>query len=70
MFEGSDNFAYCQKDYHEVFADKCATCGQMIVGQMISAANKKYHPEHFVCFSCKEKFTGPFFPADDGTCHV
>jgi len=34
----------------------CAVCGEMVVGQCITALDKSYHPEHFVCAYCSQPF--------------
>lgn len=30
----------------------CAACNKVILGKVISALNKQWHPEHFTCASC------------------
>jgi len=64
--EGADGFAYCHNDYVETFIPKCGACGKQIEGQVIEAMAKKWHPEHFVCNTCKCKLAGTFYPGDDG----
>eukprot|EP01114_Cavostelium_apophysatum_P011087 TRINITY_DN2526_c0_g1_i1.p1 TRINITY_DN2526_c0_g1~~TRINITY_DN2526_c0_g1_i1.p1 ORF type:complete len:183 (+),score=4.95 TRINITY_DN2526_c0_g1_i1:59-607(+) len=64
--EGEDGYAYCTKDYIDTFAPKCAGCAQSILGQCLDAMGKKWHPEHFVCGTCKVPFTGQFFSTEDG----
>jgi len=65
--EGTDGFAYCQKDYVDKFGAVCAACGELIVGQVTEAIDKKYHPEHFRCANCEQSFeAGKFFPGPDG----
>jgi len=32
----------------------CATCKNAILGEIIQAVGKTYHPEHFVCGNCKQ----------------
>jgi paxillin len=40
----------------------CFTCKQSILGEIIQAMGRTYHPEHFICFNCKEPLgTKPFF---------
>eukprot|EP01120_Amphizonella_sp_Union-15-10_P010863 TRINITY_DN4502_c0_g1_i1.p1 TRINITY_DN4502_c0_g1~~TRINITY_DN4502_c0_g1_i1.p1 ORF type:complete len:453 (-),score=71.42 TRINITY_DN4502_c0_g1_i1:43-1401(-) len=34
----------------------CARCGEMIIGQCLSALGQTYHPEHFVCVFCSQPF--------------
>lgn len=43
----------------------CAMCNKMIVGQIVTALGRTWHPEHFVCEVCKvELGTGNFFERD------
>ncbi|XP_041912239.1 leupaxin [Alosa sapidissima] len=43
----------------------CASCGKCIVGKMITALGQVWHPEHFVCFECKQELgTTGFFERD------
>uniref|UniRef100_K7FAX9 Leupaxin n=1 Tax=Pelodiscus sinensis TaxID=13735 RepID=K7FAX9_PELSI len=40
----------------------CASCHKLIVGKMITALGKTWHPEHFTCAQCgQEMGTSPFF---------
>jgi len=39
----------------------CATCQQPIVGQVVQALGKNYHPDHFVCEYCSQPFPGGRF---------
>eukprot|EP01118_Nematostelium_gracile_P011378 TRINITY_DN4024_c0_g1_i1.p1 TRINITY_DN4024_c0_g1~~TRINITY_DN4024_c0_g1_i1.p1 ORF type:complete len:457 (+),score=98.77 TRINITY_DN4024_c0_g1_i1:89-1372(+) len=34
----------------------CAMCGEMVVGQILNALGKTYHPEHFLCVHCNNPF--------------
>ncbi len=45
--EGPDGFAYCSQDFNEVFAPKCHNCGEIIIGEVISAGQLQFHPHHF-----------------------
>jgi len=64
--EGTDGYAYCTKDYIATFSAKCPSCGEFIEGQTIEAMGKKWHPNHFVCGTCKAVLNGQFFPAENG----
>eukprot|EP01117_Protostelium_nocturnum_P002167 TRINITY_DN12804_c0_g1_i1.p1 TRINITY_DN12804_c0_g1~~TRINITY_DN12804_c0_g1_i1.p1 ORF type:complete len:454 (-),score=122.65 TRINITY_DN12804_c0_g1_i1:68-1429(-) len=44
----------------------CAECGEMIIGQCISALGKTFHPEHFVCHHCNKPFPGGAFVEHEG----
>ncbi|CAF0973381.1 unnamed protein product [Didymodactylos carnosus] len=46
---------YCENDYRRLFAPKCAACDQPIISVMITALNRNWHPEHFVCELCKRR---------------
>eukprot|EP01126_Amoeba_proteus_P061017 TRINITY_DN8148_c0_g2_i2.p1 TRINITY_DN8148_c0_g2~~TRINITY_DN8148_c0_g2_i2.p1 ORF type:complete len:235 (-),score=31.87 TRINITY_DN8148_c0_g2_i2:249-953(-) len=39
----------------------CEACNERIVGRMVSAVGKTYHPEHFVCDYCSQPFPGGKF---------
>lgn len=64
--EGIDGYAYCVSDWKKTFCPPCGHCKEPIEGPTVNALNKSYHPEHFVCFICKEKLTGQFFPSTEG----
>jgi len=66
LCEGEDGFAYCQKHFTETFTNKCAGCGEAIVGEMLEAVGKKWHPGHFVCGTCKVNLDKNFFSGEDG----
>ncbi|GAB6030096.1 hypothetical protein CHUAL_005775 [Chamberlinius hualienensis] len=43
----------------------CAACGKPIVGQVVTALAKTWHPEHFTCIHCKQELgTKNFFERD------
>jgi hypothetical protein len=44
----------------------CAYCNEAIVGKVINALNKTYHPEHFVCTNCSQPFPGGKFVEHEG----
>ena len=41
--------AYCEEDYFNLFAMKCAGCKKGLVGEYVSACGKEFHPGCFVC---------------------
>jgi hypothetical protein len=45
----NDGKAYCQEDFFNMFAPKCAGCTQAVMAEYVSALNLKWHPECFVC---------------------
>lgn len=46
---------YCEKHYHEQRGSLCASCRQPINGRCITAMQKKFHPEHFLCTFCQKQ---------------
>jgi len=42
----------------------CASCGEKIKGQVMTALGKKWHPDCFKCGKCDLKITGAFFHKD------
>lgn len=56
--------AYCEEDYFGLFAPKCAapSCGNPILAECVTALGVQWHPDCFVCVTCKKGFgTGSFF---------
>ncbi|XP_014679409.1 PREDICTED: LOW QUALITY PROTEIN: paxillin-like [Priapulus caudatus] len=44
----------------------CAACGKPIVGQMVTALARTWHPEHFTCDHCKQELGNKnFFERDN-----
>lgn len=64
FIEKDDKF-YCEDDYYAAFNPKCGACNEVIKGQYVSALNKSWHPEHFVCTVCKSPFDGAQFRKHD-----
>ncbi|XP_043245047.1 paxillin-like isoform X1 [Amphibalanus amphitrite] len=61
-FHERDGKAYCRQDYFDMFAPRCAGCGQPVMENYISALNAQWHSECFVCTDCKQTFAnGSFF---------
>lgn len=46
----------------------CFSCKKAIVGQVITALGRSYHPEHFVCAYCKQELGERTFFERDGEC--
>jgi len=38
--------------------DKCPHCGKVVEGQAVTALEKNWHPEHFVCNRCTQTLIG------------
>ncbi|XP_029988717.1 leupaxin [Sphaeramia orbicularis] len=49
---------YCDRDYHELFAPRCAYCKGPIMNNIVTALDQTWHPEHFFCTHCGGLF-GP-----------
>jgi len=45
----------------------CGTCNQSILGEIIQALGKSYHPEHFACGNCKQPLGTRNFYEQNGT---
>jgi len=60
-----DGKAFCETDFYQTYAPKCKACNQSIVGDSVQALNTTWHPEHYVCQTCRQPF-GPkgCFPVD------
>ncbi|XP_052548988.1 leupaxin isoform X1 [Tympanuchus pallidicinctus] len=43
---------YCELHFHQRQGSVCQGCGHPITGRCITAAGRKYHPEHFICAYC------------------
>lgn len=64
-FLEKDGKAYCEEDYYNMFAPKCAACDKPILDEVISALGKNFHATCFVCSEpgCKLELikSGNFF---------
>jgi len=61
-FHEKDDAAYCKDCYFGQFAPRCGGCNLPITDNYISALNKQWHPECFVCKECGEPFhEGSFY---------
>ncbi|CAF1100205.1 unnamed protein product [Rotaria sordida] len=57
---------YCEHDYRRLFAPKCARCDQPIIDVMITALNRNWHPEHFLCELCQRRVGEDGYHEKDG----
>jgi len=46
-----------------------ANCEKSVMGETTNALGKTWHPACFVCQTCKEPFTGSFFPTPEGNAY-
>ncbi|XP_025089653.1 leupaxin-like isoform X1 [Pomacea canaliculata] len=65
-FYERDSLAYCEVDYHNLFAPRCAYCNGPIVDKCITALEKMWHPEHFFCAQCGRQFGDEDFHEKNG----
>lgn len=65
-FYERDGVAYCERDYHSLFAPRCSYCNGPIVDKCVTALNKTWHPEHFFCAQCGRPFGDEGFHEKDG----
>ena len=47
----------------------CFGCRKPIIGQVITALGRQYHPEHFVCAHCRQELGERTFFERDGQCY-
>lgn len=52
---------YCYPDYLKLLKNICAHCQKPIVGRSVTALGRVWHPEHFMCTTCKEPFATSSF---------
>jgi len=57
---------YCEEDFHLEFAPKCAACTKPLSGQFLTALDKGWHVECFVCTACKSPFPGGIYRKHEG----
>ncbi|XP_067151587.1 leupaxin [Apteryx mantelli] len=43
---------YCELHFHQRQGSACHGCGRPVAGRCVTAAGRKYHPEHFICAYC------------------
>ncbi|XP_034438557.1 leupaxin isoform X1 [Hippoglossus hippoglossus] len=57
---------YCDKDYQHLFSPRCAYCKGPIVQNILTALDQTWHPEHFFCMHCGDRFGPEGFLEKDG----
>jgi len=65
-FYEQDGTANCERCYQELFCSRCAHCDEPITGRCVTALNRKWHLEHFICTQCLGPFPGGSFFERDG----
>ncbi|XP_074524786.1 leupaxin [Halichoeres trimaculatus] len=56
----------CSLHFHSRQGTLCGGCSEPITGRCISALNRKFHPEHFVCAFCLRKLSQGIFKEQKG----
>ncbi|XP_038855345.1 leupaxin-like isoform X1 [Salvelinus namaycush] len=70
-----DGRPLCSLHFHSRQGTLCGGCGEPISGRCISALERKFHPEHFVCAFCLRKLSQGVFKEQAGkpycsACHT
>nr|CDS25490.2 actin binding lim protein 1 [Hymenolepis microstoma] len=56
FFMKNDKY-YCQKDYQKISTPRCKICGEVLVGDIVSALSYSFHKGCFICSHCKTPFS-------------
>ncbi|KAK5870187.1 hypothetical protein PBY51_024842 [Eleginops maclovinus] len=56
----------CSQHFHSRQGTLCGGCGEPITGRCISAMERKFHPEHFVCAFCLRQLSQGIFKDQKG----
>ncbi|XP_025242184.1 actin-binding LIM protein 2 isoform X2 [Theropithecus gelada] len=51
-----DGLPYCEADYHAKFGIRCDRCEKYIMGRVLEAGEKHYHPSCALCVRCGQMF--------------
>lgn len=62
-----DNLFQCQACYEASSEQNCGGCHEAITGEYVEALGKLWHPEHFVCHTCRKPFEGAHFRSIEDT---
>jgi len=61
-----ENRKYCEEDFQMLFAPRCAECKRPVVGRVIRALQKCFHPDCFRCASCQITLLDTGFSKNNG----
>ncbi|XP_049444780.1 leupaxin [Epinephelus fuscoguttatus] len=61
-----DGRPLCSQHFHSRQGTLCGGCGEPITGRCISALDRKFHPEHFVCAFCLRQLHHGIFKEQKG----
>ncbi|KAK4469271.1 hypothetical protein MN116_006839 [Schistosoma mekongi] len=56
---------YCEKDFEQFIAYKCAKCHLPVIGKITKALNQTWHPYCFICHQCHKPLDDLFYVEDD-----
>ncbi|XP_030288186.1 leupaxin [Sparus aurata] len=65
-FMEMDGRPLCSLHFHSRQGTLCGSCGEPITGRCISALDRKFHPEHFVCAFCLRQLSQGIFKEQRG----
>uniref|UniRef100_A0A3P9P449 Leupaxin n=1 Tax=Poecilia reticulata TaxID=8081 RepID=A0A3P9P449_POERE len=61
-----DGRPLCTIHFHSRQGTLCGGCGKPITGRCVSALDRKFHPEHFVCAFCLRQLSHGIFKEQNG----
>lgn len=61
-----DGRPLCSLHFHSRQGTLCGGCGEPITGRCISALDRKFHPEHFLCAFCLRQLSQGIFKEQGG----
>lgn len=56
---------YCGDCHHDQLAKKCDACQVTLIGTVVEAFGRYYHPHHFTCFKCKKLLEGNYYKNEE-----
>eukprot|EP01090_Pellita_catalonica_P020790 TRINITY_DN7591_c0_g1_i1.p1 TRINITY_DN7591_c0_g1~~TRINITY_DN7591_c0_g1_i1.p1 ORF type:complete len:464 (+),score=40.99 TRINITY_DN7591_c0_g1_i1:48-1439(+) len=61
-FFESEGRPFCEQCFAGLFTSRCPGCNNAIIGECINACGKQWHPDHFVCTTCRKAFgNSPYY---------
>ncbi|KAI5095244.1 leupaxin [Silurus meridionalis] len=61
-----EGIPYCKVDYENMYSPRCAYCQGPILQNILTAMDRTWHPEHFFCSHCGERFGTEGFMESEG----
>lgn len=61
-----NNGIHCEFCYEKLYAPSCSKCQKSILGDCLTALNKRWHPECFTCVHCHKPFGNASFFLENG----